>query len=83
MLFLLYVQGLIHFLKIFYLFLEKGEGRGEERERNINMWLPVTHSLLRTWLTTQACALTGDLTNDPLVCRLALNPLGHTSQGIG
>ena len=34
-----------------------------------------------TWPTTQACVLTGNWTSDPLVCRLALNPLSHTSQG--
>ena len=28
-----------------------------------------------------ACALTGNQTSDPLVLRLALNPLSHTSQG--
>ena len=28
-----------------YLFLERGEGREEERERNINVWLPLTHPL--------------------------------------
>ena len=31
--------------------------------------------------TTQACALTGNQTSDPLVHRLVLNPLRHTSQG--
>ena len=30
---------------------------------------------------TQACAPTGIRTSNPLVCRLALNPLSHTSQG--
>ena len=34
-----------------------------------------------TWPTTQACALTGNRTHDLPVCRLALNPLSHTSQG--
>ena len=34
-----------------------------------------------TWPTTQACALTGNQTGDLLVCRPALNPLSHTSQG--
>ena len=37
--------------------------------------------LLGTWPTTQACDLTGNQTSDPLVCRLALNPLSHTNQG--
>ena len=45
------------------------------------MWLPLVHPLLGTWPTTQACALTGNQTGEPLVCRLALNPLSHTSQG--
>ena len=38
--------------------------------------------LLGTWLPTQACAVTGNRTGDPLVCSPALNPLSHTSQGI-
>ena len=36
----------IYFLKDFiYLFLEREEGREKERERNINMWLPLMHHL--------------------------------------
>ena len=47
------------FLKDFiYLFLERGERREKERERNINVWLPLTYPLLGTRPTTQACALT-------------------------
>ena len=37
--------------------------------------------LLGTWPTTQACAQTGNRTDEPLVRRPALNPLSHTSQG--
>ena len=62
------------------LFLETGEGREEDRERNI-YWLPLTHLQLGTWPTTQARALTGHQTGDLLVCRPQLNPLSHTSQG--
>ena len=52
-------QLFFSFFKIFiYLFLEKEERREKERERNIHVWLPLTHPLLRTWPTTQACALT-------------------------
>ena len=71
------------FLKILfiYLFLDREEGRKKERERNINVWLPRRCPLLGTWPTTQACALTRNRTGDPLVHRLALNPLSHTSQG--
>ena len=34
-----------------------------------------------TWTATQACVLTENQTGDPLVCRLVLNSLSHTSQG--
>ncbi|KAF6094981.1 hypothetical protein HJG60_012021 [Phyllostomus discolor] len=71
------------FLRLFiYLFLERGEGKEKERERNISVWLPLAHPLLGTWPATQACALTGNQTNDPLVHRLAFYPLSHTSQGM-
>ena len=50
----IYFKDLISFL------LERGEGREIERERNINVWLPLTHPSLGTWPTTQACALTGN-----------------------
>ena len=70
------------FIKYFvYLFLDRGERREKERERNINLWLPLMFPLLGTWPTTQACALTGNGTNNPLVRRLVLNLLSHTSQG--
>ena len=49
------------FKDFIYLFLERGEGREKERDRNINVWLPLKRSLLGTWPTTQACALTGNL----------------------
>ena len=35
-------------------------GREGERERNINMWLPVTCPSPRTWPATQAYAPTGN-----------------------
>ena len=41
------------------------------------------HPLLGTWPAKQAHAQTGNQTGDPLVCRLALNPLSHASQAIG
>ena len=31
--------------------------------------------------SAQACALTGNRTDDPLALRLALNPMSHTSHG--
>ena len=68
------------FKDFIYLFLEIEEGREKERERNINVWLRLMHPLVGTWPATQACALIGNQTCDPLVCRLVLNPLNHTSQ---
>ena len=64
-----------------YLFLERGEGREKEKERNINVWLPPSCPQLGIWPATQACALTGNQTGNSLVHRPALNPLRHTSQG--
>ena len=63
------------------LFFERREGGEKERERNINVWLPLMRPPLGTWPATQACALTGNRTCNPLVCRLALHPLSHTSGG--
>ena len=58
---------------LFIYFLERGEGKEKEREKNRNVWLPLT--------CPQACALTGNGTGDHLVRRLALNALSYTSQG--
>ena len=69
------------FLKDFiYLFLERGEGREKERERNINQ-LPLTCPQLGTWPASHVCALTGYWTGDLSLCRPVFNPLSHTSQG--
>ena len=70
-----------YFKNFIYLFLERGEGREKEREINIRVWLPLMHPLLGTWPATQAYALTGNRTSNPLAQRLVLNPLSHTSQG--
>ena len=64
---------LFYFLKI--LFMLRGEGREKERERNINVWLPLVHPQLGTWPATQAFAVTGNQTSNPLLCRPPLNPL--------
>ena len=44
------------------------------------MRLPLMRPLLGTWPATQACALTGNQSGNPLVRRLVLNPLSHTNQ---
>ena len=64
---------------LIYLFLERG--REGERERNVNVWLPLLRSQLGIRPGTHACALTGCWTCSPLVLRLVLNPLSNTSQG--
>ena len=45
---------------LFIYFLERGEGKEKERERNIGVWLPLVCPLLGTQPTSQACALTGN-----------------------
>ena len=45
--------SLLFFKDFIYLFLERGEGREKERERNISAWLPLVQPLLGTWPTTQ------------------------------
>ena len=70
------------FKKRFYLLLEKGEGKEKDRERNINVWLPLARLQPGIWPATQACALTGIQTGDLLVCRMTHNPLSHTSQSL-
>ena len=69
------------FLKNVFIYFQRGEGREKKKERKINVWLPLGCPTLGTWPTTQACDLTRNRTSDLLVCRLALNPLSHTSQG--
>ena len=64
-----------------YSFLEREEGREEERESNINVWLPLTCPLLGTWRVTETWTLTRNWTSDPWLYSLVLNPLSHTSQG--
>ena len=62
----------------FYLFFRE---RGREGERNIcERSLPLARPQLGTRPTTQACALTWNLTVT-LAHRLALDSLNHTSQG--
>ena len=68
-----------HIFKRYYLFIFR-QGKEGEGERNISVWLPLAGPLLGTWPTTQTCALTRNQTSDPLVHRLALNPLCNTSQ---
>ena len=71
------------FLKYFtYLLLERGKGKEKEKEKNIQVRLPIKRPLLGTGSATQACAVTGHRTCDPLVCRTTPSPLSPTSQGL-
>ena len=82
--FVTHVAKVLHDLKnilFIYLFLERGERREKEEERRQYMAASCVPSTLGTWPTTQACGLTRNGTSDPLVHRLTLNPLSHTSQG--
>ena len=67
------------FLKIFFIFRER-DGKENEREINISVQLPLAFPLLGSWPATQACALTGNRTGNPLVHRPVLSPLSYTSQ---
>ena len=76
-----YFQKCVAFLKkdFIYSFLERGEGKAKERERNINAWLP-------------SVPPTGDLAHNPSMChdwelnwrpfgsQPMLKPLSYTSQ---
>ena len=55
-----FVQQSFLFLKKFYLFIFGERGREGDKERNINVWLPLMYPLLGTWPATQGCALTGN-----------------------
>ena len=60
-----------------FLFLEREEGREKEMERNIKVQLPPTGDLA----CNPCMCLTGNWTSNPMVHRLALSPLSHTTQG--
>ena len=62
------------------LFSERREGKEKGRETSVCVFSPA-HPILGTWPITQACALPGNRTGYPLVCRAALNPRSHTSLG--
>ena len=80
--FIYFIFLLLFFKNFTYLFLERGEEKEKEKERNITVCLPLVCPLLGTWPSTQACALTGNGTSDPLVHRPTLNLLSHTSHAL-
>ena len=60
----------IHFLKILFIFLERGERREKERERNIKVWEKY-----------RSVVASRNRTGDLVVHRPAFSPLNHTSRG--
>ena len=72
-------QSFAQYFKTRALILERGGGREKwgKHQCVVASCVPPTGDLA----ATQTCALTGNRTDDPLVHRLALNPLSHTSRG--
>ena len=67
------------FLDFIYIFLERGEGKEKEGEKHpcvAASHVPPTGGPTRP--ATQACALTGKGTRNPLIHRPVLNPLSGT-----
>ena len=69
----------IYLFIIYHLSIFRQRGREGEIEGEKYQWLPLACPLVGTWSATQACALTGNGTSDPLVHRPALSSLSHTS----
>ena len=66
----------------FYLFIFREWEREGEKGREKYQCVVASHAPATGDLpTTQACALTGNQTSNPLVHRPTLNTLSHTSQG--
>ena len=79
----IYIHTYIYIIfKIFYLFIFRERGRAGEREGEKHQCVVAfCMPQLGTWPTTQACALTGNRTGDPLVRRLAQSTEPH-QQGL-
>ena len=69
-----------YFLKILFIYFYREGKDGRRRERKTSMCGCLSNDPYTRYLTRNPCALTGNWTGDPLVHRLVLNPLSHTSQ---
>ena len=67
-----------NFLKDF-IFLQRDRKGGRKRRKHPCV-VASCKPQLGTQPATQACALTGNQTSNPLICRLVLNPLSHTNR---
>ena len=75
-----FVENLDIPLFFFKDFIYRQRGReGEKHQCVVAFRMPPTGEL--TWPATQACALIGNRTGNPLIRRSVVNPLSHTSQG--
>ena len=77
-----FVFSFIFFKDFIYLFLERGREGERGRETSMCGHLSCSPYWGPGLQPRHVCALTGNRTGVPLVCRLALNPLSDTSQGI-
>ena len=70
------MHGIIYLCKILFIYLlKRWEGREKEKERNINVWLPL---IAPSWGPGLQPRLNS---GNALVHRLVLSPLSHSSQG--
>ena len=75
------------FVKILFIYFQRG-GREGEREGEKHQYVVASHTTPPpslgpgTWPTTQSCALVGNQTSDPLVCRPGPNPLSPPARAI-
>ena len=67
-------------LKFLFIYFQREKKGGRKKHQHVvASWVSPPSE---TQPATQACALTGNWTGDPLVRRPALNPLSHTNQGL-
>ena len=69
------------FFKIFYLFIFRVSGSEGERKRETLLGCLLYAPLPGIKPETQACALTRNPTDNPLLCKMTPNQLSYTSQG--
>ena len=74
------ITSFIFFKDFIYLFLERGEGRKKERERNIDQ-LPLACAPTRDLACNQSCALIRNPTGEFHFARRHFNQLSHSGQG--
>ena len=76
------MEASLDVLKRFSLLIfREGGGKGEREGEKYHCLVPCVCPQPGMWPSTQACALTGNRTSNPLVLRPELDPLSHTSQG--